>query len=95
MVKYDPEFIAAKRKKAKGLSEKILDDFAEPPSDMTWQQLIQRHDPTNYSENLWACQFSWFSHLNISLPLAEHVIHMFVTFLLHLKRDPFSLSNKR
>ena len=41
------------------------------------------------------CQFSWFSHLNISLPLAEHVIHMFVTFLLHLKRDPFSLSNKR
>ena len=53
VVKYDPEFIAAKRKKAKGLSEKILDDFAEPPSDLTWQQLIQRHDSTNYSENLW------------------------------------------
>ena len=53
VVKYDPEFIAAKRKKAKGLSEPRVDETVVPTSDCTWQQLISRHDSTISSENLW------------------------------------------
>ena len=53
VVKYDPEFIAAKRKKAKGLSEPRVDETVVPTSDWTWQQLISRHDSTISSENLW------------------------------------------
>ena len=53
VVKYDPEFTAAKRKKAKGLAEFRVDEPAVP-SDLTWQQLISnRHDSTISTENLW------------------------------------------
>eukprot|EP00435_Cladocopium_sp_Y103_P039144 s2970_g10.t1 len=40
VVKYDPEFIAAKRKKAKGLSESAL-EISEPQSDLTHAAKVQ------------------------------------------------------
>ena len=62
MVRYDPEFIAAKRKKTKfAVSEK---DESELPSDMTWQQLLSRHDSTNYSERLWGMSVFMVQHVD-------------------------------
>ena len=54
VVKYDPEFIAAKRKKAKGLqSTKVEVDLDMPAEDLTWQQLMSRQRFTHPSEESW------------------------------------------
>ena len=54
VVKYDPEFIAAKRKKAKGLqSTKVEVDLDMPAEDLTWQQFMSRQRFTHSSEESW------------------------------------------
>ena len=50
MVKYDPEFIAAKRKKTTRLPVAVADP-SEDFKDQTWQDLISRHVPTTFSED--------------------------------------------
>ena len=50
MIKYDPEFIAAKRKKAVSFPND-LQEMPDDLKDQTWQQLIARHDSTTFSED--------------------------------------------
>ena len=46
---------------------------------------VNLRNSMGYIYNMYICQFFWFSRLIISLPLAEHVIHLFAMSLFHLK----------
>jgi hypothetical protein len=52
MVKYDPEFVAAKRKKAQSLpvaTEEQPRDF----QGQSWQDLMSQHALSTFSEDFW------------------------------------------
>ena len=63
---YDPEFVAAKRKKARNLEvDKIP---LEPETDLTWQQMLSRHGSTSYCEDLWGMSVFLVQPFEHSLP---------------------------
>ena len=49
MVKYDPEFIAAKKKGKRSEKQVETEDLENP--DLTWQQLLSRHVSSTSSED--------------------------------------------